>query len=106
MKRIIQFLLCFLASILTVQSQETAQVVSKTFHSPDFPFDREIFIYTPPYYNERNQSEYDVVYVFDAQWRAEFALTYGILEVCQNMDVDADIFPFIVVGITSPTTPE
>ncbi|MCM1033618.1 MAG: alpha/beta hydrolase-fold protein [Odoribacter sp.] len=80
------------------------RVETKTFHSPDFPFDREIFICTPQYYDQFDQSEVDVVYVFDSQWRSHFALTYAILAECQD-PYEEDV-PFIVVGITSPTTPD
>lgn len=95
-------MLCFLASCMCAQAQETMRVVTKTFHSPDFPLDREIFICTPQFYSEHNQSEVDVVYVFDSQWRSHFALTYGILAECQIPE--SDVLPFIVVGIPSPTT--
>lgn len=104
MKRLIPILLCFLASCIYANAQETMRVETKTFHSPDFPFDREIFICTPQYYDEFDQSEVDVVYVFDSQWRSHFALTYAILAECQD-PYENDV-PFIVVGITSPTTPD
>jgi len=95
-------MLFFLASYIYAQAQETMRVETKTVHSPDFPFDREIFICTPQYYDEHNQSEVDVVYVFDSQWRSHFALTYGILAECQIPE--SEVLPFIVVGIPSPTT--
>lgn len=104
MKRLIPILLCFLAMYMSTHAQETMRVEAKTFHSPDFPFDREIFICTPINYDESDQSEVDVVYVFDSQWRSHFALAYGILAECQNPTENP--IPFIVVGITSPTTPD
>ncbi len=97
-------MLCFLASCICAQAHETMRVEAKTFHSPYFPFDREIFICTPQFYNEHNQSEVDVVYVFDSQWRSHFALTYGILAECHIPE--SEVLPFIVVGIPSPTTDE
>lgn len=92
-----------LSACLCVYSQETMRVESKMFQSPDFPFDREIFIATPPYYDEYDQSDVDVVYVFDSQWRSHFALTYGILAECQTPGTDT--LPFIVVGVPSPSVP-
>lgn len=94
----------FLITGLVAGAQETMRVETKTFHNPDFPFDREIFICTPTNYDDHDQSEVDVVYVFDSQWRSHFALAYGILDECQNPYEDK--IPFIVVGITSPTTEE
>ena len=104
MKRLIPVLFCLLAQCITTHAQETMRVETKTFHSPDFPFDREIFICTPADYDQNDQSEVDVVYVFDSQWRSHFALTYAILAECQN-PTEAPV-PFIVVGISSPTTPD
>lgn len=104
MKRPIQFVLMMLLAVCSVAAQETMRVETRTFHNPDFPFDREIFICTPMDYDENDQSEVDVVYVFDSQWRSHFALTYGILAECQNPN--EDVMPFIVVGIPSPTTKE
>lgn len=100
MKRIIPILLFFLVSICA-EAQETMRVESKKFNSPDFPFEREIFICTPQYYDENDQSEVDVVYVFDSQWRSHFALVYGLLAEIQSEDESP--IPFIVVGISSPT---
>ena len=95
---------CLLVSGICANAQQTMHVETKTFHNPDFPFDREIFICTPQNYDENTQSEVDVVYVFDSHWRSHFALTYGILGECQNPYED-DI-PFIVVGIPSPASEE
>lgn len=103
MKNIL-LLVCFLIAGLTASAQETLRVETKTFHNPDFPFDREIFICAPIHYDEKDQSEVDVVYVFDSQWLSHFALVYSILAECQNPYEDE--IPFIVVGISSPTTKE
>lgn len=97
-------LVCLLGSGICASAQQTMHVETKAFHNPDFPFDREIFICTPQDYDENTQSEVDVVYVFDSQWRSHFALTYGILGECQNPYEDN--IPFIVVGIPSPATEE
>ena len=100
MKRLVQAIMMLILVVCSVVAQETMRVETKTFHNPDFPFDREIFICTPQYYDEMPESEVDVVYVFDSQWRSHFGLTYGILGECQNPNEDT--LPFIVVGIPSP----
>lgn len=100
MKHILPFIICILCSFANANAQELARVESKKFNSPDFPFEREILIYTPQNYDEMTQSELDVVYVFDSQWRSHFALVHSLLDEIQNEDCDK--LPFIVVGITSP----
>lgn len=90
--------------VISLAAQETMRVETKKFYTPDFPFDREIFICTPQDYDEKDQSEVDVVYVFDSQWLSHFALAYSILAECQ--DPYEDNIPFIVVGIPSPNTKE
>lgn len=101
MKRIVPILLFFFVSCICTMAQETMRVETKTFSSPDFPFDREIFICTPINYDECNQSEVDVIYVFDSQWRSHFALVYGLLAEIQSESENP--MSFIVVGISSPT---
>lgn len=101
--KVLFFLSALIASYICAGAQETMRVETKTFHSPDFPIEREIFIATPQYYDEFDQSEMDVVYVFDSQWRSHFAFTYSILE---ELATNSDGLPSIVVGISSPTTPE
>ena len=104
MKRLIQTVVMMTLAVCSAAAQETMRVETKTFHNPDFPFDRDIFICTPQDYDENTESEIDVVYVFDSQWLSHFGLTYGILGECQNPYEDA--IPFIVVGITSPDSKE
>ena len=104
MKRIFQTFVMMTLAVCCAAAQETMRVETKTFHNPDFPFDREIFICTPQDYDENTESEVDVVYVFDSQWLSHFGLTYGILGECQNPYEDT--IPFIVVGITSPDSKE
>ena len=57
-------------------AQQVARVETKTFQSKYFSFDREVLIYTPENYDEATQSEYDVIYVFDAQSRSIFDLVF------------------------------
>lgn len=97
------FAVCLFSTTASAISPEM-RVETKTFQNPDFPFDREIFICTPLEYDYNPQSEVDVVYVFDSQWRSHFALAYSILGECQNPYEDN--IPFIVVGIPSPNTSE
>ncbi|MDE7153331.1 MAG: hypothetical protein K2O00_02650 [Muribaculaceae bacterium] len=95
-------LLIFQAVALT--AQETARVELKHFsskESKDFPFEREILIYTPMEYDRNTASDCDVVYVFDSQWRSHFDLVCGLLE--SEQDETENELPFIVVGVISPT---
>ena len=102
MNKLIPILICILASCVGMDAQETMRVETHRFNSPDFPFEREIFVCTPQYYDEHDQSEIDVIYVFDSQWRSHFALVYGLLAEIQVEGEDN--IPFIVVGIPSPTS--
>lgn len=104
MKKLILLLLIMMPAIWGATAQETMRVETKKFSTPDFPFDREIFVCTPQNYDELDQSEIDVVYVFDSQWLSHFALPYSILAECQNPYEDP--IPFIVVGIPSPNSEE
>ncbi len=104
MNRLIQTLLLIFLAVCNMAAQETMKVETKKFHTPDFPFDREIFICTPQHYEDFNQSEIDVIYVFDSQWLSHFAFPYSILAECQNPYEDN--IPFIVVGIPSPNSKE
>ena len=102
MNKLIPILICILASCVGMDAQEAMRVETHRFNSPDFPFEREIFVCTPQYYDEHDQSEIDVIYVFDSQWRSHFALVYGLLAEIQVEGEDN--IPFIVVGIPSPTS--
>ena len=105
MTKLILSLAFALATALGCLAQEGARVVSKTFDSTDFPFDREILIYLPDEYDNATESEYDVVYVFDSQWRSRFDLVHSLLNY-EVQDENEDVRPYIVVGITSPSIPE
>lgn len=95
------------AVIANAAAQETARVETKTFDSEYFPFEREVFIYTPANYDEATQSDYDVIYVFDSQWRSRFDLVQSLMHYgCQNEDNDGGVLSYIVVGVTSPSSPE
>lgn len=107
MKNFMSYLIltvCILATSVCAIAQETQKVETKKFQSSDFPIEREIFIATPPYYDDKNQTDVDVVYVFDSQWRSHFALAYGML--AETLYPDDNQPPFIVVGVTSPSSEE
>lgn len=104
MKRAINTMLFTLAGCLFAQAQQVGQVTTKTFKSAYFPFEREIFIYTPALYAELDQADLDVIYVFDSQWRSHFSLVSGLIEETQIEG--EDYLPFIVVGIPSAYNPE
>lgn len=84
-------------------AQQVARVETKTFQSKYFSFDREVLIYTPENYEEATQSEYDVIYVFDAQSRSIFDLVHALLHYSVQEQNDQN---FIVVGVVSPFLPE
>lgn len=99
MKKILSVALCILAGCLFAQAQQVGRVTTKTFKSAYFPFERDIFIYTPAHYDELDQADLDVIYVFDSQWRSHFSLAAGLIEETQIEG--EDYLPFIVVGIPS-----
>lgn len=104
MKKILSIALCGLAGCAFAQAQQVGQVTTKTFKSAYFPFERDIFIYTPAHYDELDQTDMDVIYVFDSQWRSHFALVQGLIE--ENQIEGEDYLPFIVVGVPSAYNPE
>ena len=85
--------------------QQTARVETKTFESEYFPFPREVFIYTPAFYEEATEDDYDVIYVFDSQWRSRFDLVHSLMHDGCQPDEENPI-SYIVVGIPSPEVTE
>ncbi|MDE6255680.1 MAG: hypothetical protein K2M39_05755 [Muribaculaceae bacterium] len=101
MKNIMPLIAVILVTFFGASAQELAKVEVIDFESKQFPFKRPILIYTPQYYEENTESDYDVVYVFDAQDRAHFdevqsLLHYGVQQPRNDRN-------YIVVGVTSPT---
>ena len=83
--------------INTVLSQEIARVENVKIDSKALGQKREILIFTPQSYDESPFAYYNVIYVFDAQNREFFGLTYSIASFLSDNSKQ-----FIVVGITSP----
>lgn len=105
MKKTVYFLFLLLSIASLCAAQEVAQVSSKRIDSQYFPFEREILIYTPDNYNEYTETEYDVIYVFDSQYRSRFDLVQSLMHYGCQSDAE-DKMQFIVVGIVSPNIPE
>ncbi len=97
-----------LISISGVSAQAIARVEYKEFDSKIFPFKRPYLIFTPEDYDTNIKSDYDVIYVFDSQWRSRFGLVHDLMHYgCQElMTPNEDAHQYIVVGIPSPYVPE
>lgn len=104
MKRLFSILMTAILGCTFANAQQVARVTTKTFKSGYFPFERDIFIFTPSHYDEMDQTELDVIYVFDSQYRSHFSLVNGLIEETQVEG--EDYMPFIVVGIPSAYIPE
>jgi len=96
-----------LISISGVSAQD-ARVEYKEFDSKNFPFKRPYLIVTPEDYDTEVNSDYDVIYVFDSQWRSRFGLVHNLMHYgCQlEATPNEDAHPYIVVGVPSPYVPE
>ena len=97
-----------LISISGVSAQEIARVEYKEFDSKNFPFKRPYLIFTPEDYDTNVNSDYDVIYVFDSQWRSRFGLVHNLMHYgCQELVTpNEEAHQYIVVGIPSPYVPE
>lgn len=104
MKRLSLFLAILSVLPSVVLAQQLARVENVKFKSEYFPFEREILVYTPTWYDENDQTALDVIYVFDSQMRSHFGLVYGLLDEIQYEG--EDMLPFIVVGVVSPFVPD
>ncbi|WP_338731340.1 alpha/beta hydrolase-fold protein [Mangrovimonas cancribranchiae] len=93
-------LLIFLFAVCFSYSQETAQIQTVEIQSEILNQNRNILVYTPWIYNERDLVSFDVVYVFDSQHRELFDLVHSSLSFIMGTK------KFIVVGIPSPAYPE
>lgn len=104
MKRLIQTVLMMLITVYTMSAQEIARVEYKEFDSKSFPFKRPILIFTPEGYDSNIYSDYDVIYVFDSQWRSRFGLVHDLMHYgCQEEATpNEDARQYIVVGVASP----
>lgn len=107
MKRIIPIIFILLCSILEqAVGQQIARVEQKDLNSQFFTHPRTVLIYTPERYDESTEAEYDVIYLFDAQYRSSFDLATSLLHASYVQDQDENWHDYIVVGICSPWIPE
>lgn len=75
-----------LISISGVSAQKIARVEYKEFDSKNFLFKRPYLIFTPEDYDTNVNSDYDVIYVFDSQWRSRFGLVHDLMHYgCQEL---------------------
>lgn len=102
MKKIIPFIIALLFGATTASGESTsAKVVEKEFNSPLLKYPRNVMVYTPQYYDRMTQTDFDVIYVFDAQWRNRFDLVTSLMHYFAQNEVD-DPRNYIVVGVASP----
>ncbi len=108
MIRIFTIIFIVLISISGVSAQAIARVEYKEFDSKTFPFKRPYLIFTPEDYDTNVNSDYDVIYVFDSQWRSRFGLVHNLMHYgCQELVTpNEETHQYIVVGIPSPYVPE
>ena len=83
-------------------AQQIAQIEQFEIESKFFDFPRTILVYTPSYYEEYTEAEYDVVYVFDAQTRSLYDMVHALLHGGDVQDSDENWRDYIVVGVSSP----
>lgn len=104
MIRIITIFFMVLISISGVSAQEIARVEYKEFDSKNFPFKRPYLIFTPEDYDTNVNSDYDVIYVFDAQEYSRFGLVQNLMHYgCQlEATPNENAHQYIVVGVPSP----
>ena len=101
MRKLIRTVLMTLLAVCSVAAQEIARVEYKEFDSPLFPFKRPVLIYTPEAYDETTETDYEVIYVFDSQARANFDMVQSLLHYA--LQQPRNDRGYIVVGVASPT---
>ena len=101
MRKLIRTVLMTLLAVCSLSAQEIARVEYKEFDSPLFPFKRPVLIYTPEVYDETTETDYDVIYVFDSQARANFDMVQSLLHYA--LQQPRNDRGYIVVGVASPT---
>jgi len=91
------------ASLSFAQAKDdyhTGKLESFNLSSNKFQFDRKIFVNLPTGYDENNATDYDVIYVFDAQDLSYLEMVSSYPKFINTSWADR----FIVVGICSPNT--
>jgi predicted alpha/beta superfamily hydrolase len=79
-----------------IEAQDIARIETIKINSTNLNQERELYIYTPSYYDEYSLKHYDVMFVFDAQRTEYFNLAHSI---SYFLDKDDLVNEFIVVGI-------
>lgn len=107
MKRytLIVLLLSMIIGSIGVSAQQIGRMERIDMPSKYFQHKRPILIYTPQYFDEETMTDYDVIYVFDAQIRSTFDLVTALTHY-ELQTFDENIRPYIIVGICSPHIPE
>lgn len=106
MKRIIPLIILLSLILQKAAGQQIARVEQKDLTSEFFQQPRTILIYTPQNYDESTEAEYDVIYIFDAQYRCWFDLCTALLHASYVQEQDENWHDYIVVGVCSPWMPE
>ncbi|MCR1026732.1 alpha/beta hydrolase-fold protein [Cellulophaga baltica] len=93
--KILSFVLFLTINFIFGQDYGKTETIK--LNSKELNQQREIFVYTPSYYEENIFQYYNVIYVFDAQTKEFFDLTRSLLPFVSK-EIDN---PYIVVGLTS-----
>ncbi|NAS29932.1 hypothetical protein GTQ40_03010 [Flavobacteriaceae bacterium R38] len=89
-------LLIILLNSKYISGQDFSTTKTITIASKELNEKREIFIYTPPQYQQSIYNNYNVIYVFDAQQKHFFDLANSVTSFISEKDI---INHHIVVGI-------
>lgn len=93
--RITILTLIFLCSNL-LTAQDIPKIETIKINSTELNQERELFIYTPYYYDEYSLKHYEVMFVFDAHRTEFFNLAHSLSYFLNKEDINDE---FIVVGI-------
>ena len=105
MKKILTSFMLLFVAVVTMAQQE-ARVVELSMKSQFFNFERHMLVYTPVGFDKFTATEYDVIYVFDAQERGKFDLVHCLMELSDTYQSNDRGKEFIIVGVSSPYIPE
>lgn len=102
---LLSFVAMLLSGVAASAANLSARVVEKEFDSPLLRYSRNVLVYLPHEYETMTQTDYDVIYVFDAQWRNRFDLVTSLMHYFAQNQID-DPRNYIVVGVASPQEPD
>ena len=100
MKKILTSFMLLFVAVVTMAQQE-ARVVELSMKSQFFNFERHMLVYTPVGFDKYTATEYDVIYVFDAQERGKFDLVHCLMELSDTYQSNDRGKEFIIVGIVA-----